>query len=318
MFNVFTYEFNLLMKKIILTLAALLTAATSASVLAWPKSFVNADGSTTTIPAKPVRVLSTSVTVTGTLLAIDAPLIATATDTTGGFFGQWQSVADQRLVKKLWPAGSVNLESAYLEQPDLIVVSKSGADSARNQVKEFQSIAPTIIVDYSTQSWQELAKQLGQALGNELHVEKTVADFDQLVTDAKAQLDLPDGRVNIISYHGPGVTNAVAKSEGAHALLLSDLGFEIESSDDSWHTGPIFHSDFVLVNYEKLTELSAETSFLLEASDERAQSLMSDVVLKNLPSVKNKQVYGLGENTFRVDLYSSREIVKNMLARFGR
>ena len=306
------------MKKIILTAFALLISATSTNAIAWPKSFVNADGSTTTIPTKPVRGLSTSVTVTGTLLAIDAPLIATATDTTGAFFGQWQSVAEQRALKKLWPAGSVNLESAYLEQPDLIVVSKSGADSALNQVKDLQSIAPTIIVDYSTQSWQELAKKLGEALGNEKHVEKKVAEFDQLVADAKTRLDLPYGQVNIISYHGPGVTNAVAKSQGAHALLLSALGFKIESSDDSWHTGPISHSDFAMVNYEKLTELSAETSFLLEASDERARSLMSDVVLKNLPSVKNQQVYGLGENTFRVDLYSSREIVKNMLARFGR
>ena len=306
------------MKKIILTAFALFISATSTNAIAWPKSFVNADGSTTTIPTKPVRVLSTSVTVTGTLLAIDAPLIATATDTTGAFFGQWQSVAEQRALKKLWPAGSVNLESAYLEQPDLIVVSKSGADSALNQVKDLQSIAPTIIVDYSTQSWQELAKKLGEALGNEKHVEKKVAEFDQLIADAKTRLDLPDGQVNIISYHGPGVTNAVAKSQGAHALLLSALGFKIESSDDSWHTGPVSHSDFAMVNYEKLTELSAETSFLLEASDERARSLMSDVVLKNLPSVKNQQVYGLGENTFRVDLYSSREIVKNMLARFGR
>ncbi|MDN3613828.1 MAG: Fe2+-enterobactin ABC transporter substrate-binding protein [Vibrio gallaecicus] len=305
------------MKKIILTLVTVLTATVSTAALAWPKSFVNADGSTTIIPAKPVRVLSTSVSITGTLLAIDAPLIASATDITGGFFGQWQSVANQRSVNKLWPAGSVDIESAYIEQPDLIVVSTSGADSALNQVKELRSIAPTIIVDYSTQSWQELAKQLGDALGSEKHVEDIVAEFDQLVADAKGQLNLPDGRANLISYHGPGVTNAVAQSEGAHALLLSALGFELESPDHSWHTGPAFHSDFVLVNYEKLTQLKAETSFLLEASDERAQSLMSDAVLKNLPSVKNQQVYGLGENTFRVDLYSSRDIIKNMLARFG-
>ena len=305
------------MKKIILTLVTVLTAIVSTAALAWPKSFVNADGSTTIIPAKPVRVLSTSVSITGTLLAIDAPLIASATDITGGFFGQWQSVANQRSVNKLWPAGSVDIESAYIEQPDLIVVSTSGADSALNQVKELRSIAPTIIVDYSTQSWQELAKQLGDALGSEKHVEDIVAEFDQLVADAKGQLNLPDGRANLISYHGPGVTNAVAQSEGAHALLLSALGFELESPDHSWHTGPAFHSDFVLVNYEKLTQLKAETSFLLEASDERAQSLMSDAVLKNLPSVKNQQVYGLGENTFRVDLYSSRDIIKNMLARFG-
>ncbi len=305
------------MKKIILALVAVLTAAASTSALAWPRSFVNADGSTTTITAQPTRVLSTSVTVTGTLLAIDAPLIASATDAAGGFFGQWQEVATERSIKKLWPAGSVDLESAYLEQPDLIVVSKSGADSALNQIKELRSIAPTIVVDYSTQSWQELAKQLGEALGSEKQVEKTVAEFDLLVAKAKTQLNLPEGKANIISYHGPGVTNAVAKPEGAHALLLAALGFQLESPDPNWHTGPAFHSDFLRVNYEKLTQLTAETSFLLEATDQRAQRLMSDEVLQNLPSVKNQQVYGLGENTFRVDLYSSKEIINNMLKRFG-
>ncbi|MDN3680884.1 Fe2+-enterobactin ABC transporter substrate-binding protein [Vibrio tapetis subsp. quintayensis] len=305
------------MKKIILALVVVLTAATSTTALAWPRSFVNADGSTTTIPTNPVRVLSTSVTVTGTLLAIEAPLIASATDTAGRFFGQWQVVANERSVAKLWPAGSVDLESAYLNRPDLIVVSKSGADSALNQIKEFRAIAPTIIVDYSTQSWQDLAKQLGDALGSEKHVEKTVAEFDLLVANTKAQLNLPDGKVNIISYHGAGVTNAVAKPEGAHALLLSALGFQLESPDYNWHTGPLSHSDFLRVNYEKLTLLKAETSFLLEASDQHAQRLMSNKVLKNLPSVKNHQVYGLGENTFRVDLYSSKEIINNMLRRFG-
>ncbi|USD64504.1 Fe2+-enterobactin ABC transporter substrate-binding protein [Vibrio sp. SCSIO 43136] len=305
------------MKKIIFALVVVLTVATSPNVLAWPRSFVNADGSVTTITAKPARVLSTSVTVTGTLLAIDAPLIASATDTVGGFFGQWQVIAHQRSVKKLWPAGSVDLESAYLEQPDLIVVSKSGADSALDQIDEFRAIAPTIVVDYSTQSWQALAKQLGEAMGREKQVEQTVTEFDLLVAQAKAKLNLPDGKVNIISYHGPGVTNAVAKAEGAHALLLASLGFQLESPDPSWHTGATFHSDFLRVNYEKLTQLEAETSFLLEATDQRAKNLMSDEVLKNLPSVKSQQVYGLGENTFRVDLYSSKEIINNMLKRFG-
>ena len=46
-------------------------AATAAAE--WPRVFENADGTTTEIPAQPERILSTAVSVTGTLLAIDAP-----------------------------------------------------------------------------------------------------------------------------------------------------------------------------------------------------------------------------------------------------
>ncbi|MDM9317674.1 Fe2+-enterobactin ABC transporter substrate-binding protein, partial [Escherichia coli] len=40
----------------------------------WPRTFHNADDTVTSIPQQPKRILSTAVSVTGTLLAIDAPL----------------------------------------------------------------------------------------------------------------------------------------------------------------------------------------------------------------------------------------------------
>ena len=113
----------------------------------WPRRFDNADGTQTTLAAAPRRVLSTSVTVSGTLLAIEAPLVASAGSANGRFFDQWAAVARERGLTPLWPAGQVDLEAAYAARPDLIIVSATGADSAREQLDALRAIAPVIVVD---------------------------------------------------------------------------------------------------------------------------------------------------------------------------
>ncbi len=57
---------------------------------------------------KPARIVSTTPSVTGILLAMDAPLVASAATTPSrltdakGFFSQWAKVADQRGVEVLY------------------------------------------------------------------------------------------------------------------------------------------------------------------------------------------------------------------------
>ena len=87
----------------------------------WPRRFDNADGTQTTLVAAARRVLSTSVTVTGTLLAIEAPLVASAGGANGRVFDHGAAVARERGLKALWPAGQVDLEAAYAARPDLII-----------------------------------------------------------------------------------------------------------------------------------------------------------------------------------------------------
>ena len=311
---------------IVLSIIVVLLLSISGSVFAeslpstediYPRTFANADGSTTIIPSKPTRILSTSVTISGTLLAIDAPLVASALTYSGEFFNQWADIAEQRKVEKAWPAGSVDLESTYLYEPDLIVVAWRGGDSARDQLAEFQQIAPTIIVDYTTQSWQEMAMKVGFATGLEWQVQKKIDQFNQFVAHSKTQLRIPEGETNIVAYFGPGATNAVALEDGVHADLLTALGFKMEVQNRKWHDNTVPFSDFMRVHFEMLPQLKAETTFLLEASDDTANRFMQDPILINLPSVKNKQVFGLGKNSFRVDMYSATQIVNHMVELFG-
>ncbi|MBY7982228.1 Fe2+-enterobactin ABC transporter substrate-binding protein [Vibrio fluvialis] len=283
----------------------------------WPRTFLNADGSTTTLNAPAKRILSTSVSITGTLLAVDAPVIASATTTSGDYFAQWRAVAEQRGVERLWPAGSVDLEMAYAFEPDLIIVSLGGADSALGQLNELRQIAPTVVLDYGGQNWQQLAEKIGEVVGIEQQVAAKISQFDDYIAQTRAALTLPKRQANIISYNGPGVTNPIATPHGSHGMLLKSLGFDIEGPNPAWQTGPSRLNDFVRAHYEHLTELTAPTTFLFNATDAKVPQFLNDPVLANLPSVKTGQVYGLGANSFRIDYFSAHEIVDGIRARFG-
>ncbi|WP_353047235.1 Fe2+-enterobactin ABC transporter substrate-binding protein [Sphingobium sp. BHU LFT2] len=280
--------------------------------------FTNADGTVTDIPAKPHRILSTAASVTGTLLAIDAPLIASASAANGQYFPQWAGVAKERGIENIWPAGDVDIEAAIAVEPDLIVVSTGGADSALAQRAELQAIAPTILVDYGSQSWQDLAIQLGKAASLEKQAAARIAAFDRYVADARGKIAVPAGKVNIISYNGSGTTNPIATANGAHGRLLSGLGFTVEDPDPAWHAASEARGDFVWAPYEMLPRLTAATTFLLRANDERVAAFLGDPVLANLPSVRTRQVQSLGANSFRIDYYSATQIVDGIVKTFGK
>lgn len=283
----------------------------------WPRTFTNADGTTTEIPTKPERVFSTSVSVTGTLLAIDAPVVASGSAGNGAFFAQWADVADERDVENAWAAGAADPEAVIAAQPDLIIVSTSGADSEVDLIDEFSRTAPVIVVDYGGQTWQELAQELGEALGIEDQAQSVLDDFDTKVADVAANITVPEGTANIISFNGPGEDNPIARLGGPHADILTALGFEVEDPDVEWHVQDNVRNDFVWAPYEKLVELTSETTFILSADDETAQGFADDPVLANVPSVQAGQVYGLGANSFRIDYFSANEIVDAIAENFG-
>ncbi|MCC4595119.1 Fe2+-enterobactin ABC transporter substrate-binding protein [Xanthomonas campestris pv. phormiicola] len=291
--------------------------APAPAAAAW-REFRNADGSLTAIPRQPRRILSTSVAITGTLLAIDAPVVASASASNGEFFAQWQALARERHVRNAWPAGSVSLEAAMAARPDLIVVSTGGADSALEQLAALRAIAPTIVLDYGDQPWEQLALALGRATGLEAQATRRIDAFQRKLVAARARIAVPAGKANLISYNGAGAANPVATGRSAQARLLAQLGFAIEEPDPRWQVGRDPRSDFVWAPYEQLSGLQAQTTFLLRGGDARVAAFLDDPMLANLPSVRRRQVYALGEDAFRIDYYSACAIVDRLVRQVGR
>ena len=291
----------------------------------WPRTIVHEAGETT-VDAKPENIVSTTLSVTGTLLAIDAPVAATAytpaqggTADETGFFTQWADVAVERSVEPLYPIGEFDLEAVIAQDPDLIVVSTSGNDSVLDQYETLSGIAPTIVVNYGDQSWQDLAKELGEATGREQEAADVVEKFDAKVAETAEKLAIEDGATASIVSYNPGKPSPVGKSTGPHAQLLQALGFSIAEPDEQYDTSAQKREDFSFSSYEGLAESATGSyTFLISADDRKAEAFTADPTLANVPGVVNGKVYPLGLASFRLDYYSSTAIVDWFGNTFGQ
>lgn len=177
----------------------------------WPRTIKTEDGDVK-LDKQPKKIVSTSTTLTGTLLSIDAPVVAsgaTAPNSAGlsddvGFFNQWSKEAKKKGVKKLWDNASPDPEKVIEYDPDLIIVSKNAGDSVTDGLDKLKQIAPVIVLDYGKQSWQSVTKTLGKATGHEKQATDVIDKFDKNVAEAKKELKLPEGETSSFIPFGDG------------------------------------------------------------------------------------------------------------------
>ncbi|MBO2026067.1 hypothetical protein J4733_28915 [Klebsiella pneumoniae] len=104
-------------------------------------------------------------TLTGSLLAIDAPVVASGATTAN-------HVADSRLSAPVERGcqspqagaaaiGEPSAEAVAAQMPDLIPVSATGGDSALPLYDQLKTIAPTLVINYDDKSWQTLLTSWG-------------------------------------------------------------------------------------------------------------------------------------------------------------
>lgn len=303
--------------------SAATTAPSDAGEGAWPRTVTDEHGELT-LEAKPQRIVSTSPSITGTLLAMGAPVVSTAAAVAGpltddkGFFSQWADVADEKGVEVLYSDFQFDMEAIIAADPDLVIVSTSGADSVADHYDQIAAEYPTLLVDYSKQTWQELATELGAATGLEDDAAAAAADFDDYAADAAAKITAPEGGVSIVSYNGAGNDSAVGKLTGPHAQLMESLGLDVVEGPDDLDTSDQARSDFIFVTLENLSAaIGGESVFLLTGTEDTVAAFESDPVLANLPAVQKGQVHPLGPTSFRIDYYSGKQFIDAVVDALG-
>ncbi|UOR00343.1 Fe2+-enterobactin ABC transporter substrate-binding protein [Leucobacter allii] len=294
---------------------------TPASAEGWPRTIVH-DAGETEIPDEPLTIVSTSVTLTGSLLAIDAPVTASAATGVGpitddqGFFRQWADVAADRGVEVLYPDLTLDLEAVELAEPDLIVGSSIGADATAEAYDQLSEIAPTIMIDYGTHDWREILDQLGEATGHEAEAGRTLDDFDAWVAEQAADLEPVAGPVTALSYNGAD-PSMIFEPNSSQAELLTALGFEYAGAPDE--VVAEHRSDASSVTPENLPTALGDKSALFMVSIERdgVDGVTSDPLLANARAVADDTVVPLGATSFRIDPYSARLLVEAVVEAFG-
>lgn len=304
----------------------------------WPRSvdsLVVSDGKATDktekveIPNQPRKIVSTSVTVTGSLLAINAPVVATGGGQPGpvateeGFFTQWADVAKERNVESLYIL-EPNVEKILAQQPDLILVSAAGADSATAAYDQLKEIAPVVVVDYSNQSWEDLMTQLGEATGHESEAQQALDDFASRTAKVKEAITLPAQPTNFVLTLPAGKGLNFWTTESAQGRLLKELGFDLlQPSTDLADTSGQWakRKDVTHVVAENVDKaLGGKTVLVMSADgiEDPAKQLKSDTQLANTEAVSNDAIYAMEPDLFRMDYYSALSLLEQVEKHFGK
>jgi ABC-type Fe2+-enterobactin transport system substrate-binding protein len=291
----------------------------------WPRTITDSHG-THTFEQAPQRIVSTSVTLTGSLLAIDAPVIASGATTPGnrmgdaqGFLRQWGDVAKERNVQRLY-IGEASAEAVAAQMPDLILISATGGDSALALYEQLSAIAPTLVINYDDKSWQQLLTQLGGITGHEKQAAGRIASFDKHLSEAKMHMALPPQPVTALVYTPASHSANLWTSESAQGKLLQQLGFTLSTLPATIQASKSMgkRHDIVQLGGENLAAgLNGESLFLFASDDKDATALENNPLLSHLPAVQHKQVYALGTETFRLDYYSATQILERMSKLFA-
>ena len=296
----------------------------SAYAADWPRQVTDVRGNHT-LEHKPERIVSTSVTLTGSLLAIDAPVVASGATTPNnrvaddqGFLRQWGDVAKARKLTRLY-IGEPNAEAVAAQMPDLILISATGGDSALALYDQLSPIAPTLIINYDDKSWQSLLTQLGEITGQEKQAAARIAEFDKQLAVVKQQLKLPPQPVSALVYTAAAHRANLWTPESAQGKMLEQLGFTLATLpgglQPSQSQGK--RHDIIQLGGENLAAgLNGEALFLFAGDEKDEQAIYANPLLAHLPAVKNKRVWALGTETFRLDYYSAMLVLERLNALF--
>lgn len=291
----------------------------------WPRSVdsIAVDNGTPTgeteeveIPGKPEKIVSTAATLTGSLLSIDAPVVGSGTAAVGptsddkGFFSQWAGIADENDVEPVGELQDIDFEKVINQDPDLIVVSAFGADSALPLYDRLKDVAPTVVLDYSDKDWTEVTTQLGEITGHEDEAADAIQDFQDRATEVSGNIEEPEQPVQFVLPTPDGNLNFMT-AESAQGRIIEELGWDLDvpgegvARTDGDYAG---RTDVVQVTAENLDKgLTGRTVFATNADPGSSVSskLEAQPAARGTYAVENDRVFEFGAETFRIDFYSA-------------
>ena len=296
-------------------------SAAASPKVTWPVTIKGDDGVDVEIKAEPKSIVSTSVTLTGSLLALDAPVVASTpakkkdekTDD-NGFFTQWSKQATDKGVKAIDGTEDNLAQTVAGSNPDLIIVAKTGQDSAVKVVESLRQLeVPVLVIDYGSHSWQDVTKTLGQATGRQAKADAVVKDYTTKAEKAKSAISVPKGATSVFTVPGDGTKGANAFTEEApQAQLLKDLGFTIAAVPDSVKGDQSMgeRKDIVQLSPENVQAGLTGENWVVIAADETAKNaITTNETFSSAAPVTGGKVQYMPPSSFRLDYYSALEML---------
>ncbi|MEM8529529.1 MAG: ABC transporter substrate-binding protein [Chloroflexota bacterium] len=274
----------------------------------------------TAVPTRATRIVSISISVTGPLLAADAPVIGSqgSTELTGdptGFFPAYADVARERDVQLLYESFEPNIETIAAMQPDVIIGSADDAAGGPSidVYEQLSAIAPTLLFNFVDKSWQDIFVQVAEAVGYGNEARARLTQYDELESEIATTITLPPQPTSIVTKSPADPNFYLIPPDFSTSVLLAGIGFEIvEPPGYEPGMGFIPMSDELIA--DAITGRSLfyiEVAGVVPLAELRQQPLWGQI-----PAVRDGHAYVLPFQAVRPDPYVAPALLRDLQERF--
>ena len=275
----------------------------------------------TEVPTRATRIVSISISVTGPLLAADAPVIGSqgSTELTGdptGFFPAYAEVARERDVQLLYDSFEPNLETIAAMQPDVIIGSADDAagEPSIQVYEQLSAIAPTLLFNFVDKSWQDIFVEVAEAVGYGNEARARLTEYEGLESEIAATITLPPQPTSMVTKTPADPNFYLIPPDFSTSVLLAGIGFEIVEPPD-YEPG----MGFVPVSDELIADaITGRSLFYIEvAGAVPLAELRQQPLWGQIPAVRDGHAYVLPFQAVRPDPYVAPALLRDLQERFG-
>lgn len=227
------------MNKLIAALAALIVMALPAQAQDFPVTLEHIYGETT-VPAKPVRVVSAGMHEHDFLYALGIAPVGVKEWWGEHPYATWPWAEAARAALNATPevmtSDGINLEWVAAQKPDLIVATYVDMDEA--MYRQLSQIAPTVVTpkDFTLWStpWRDEFRFIDRATsGNTAKSDEIIAGFDARYAAVRAEYPQLQGKTGTNIYYDPATGFTVWGSKDLASRFLIDLGLTFPPALDA-------------------------------------------------------------------------------------
>lgn len=253
------------------------------------RTVTDAMGHEVTIPANPKRVLASYLE--DNLVALGVTPVAQWSVANGIQDYLQGSLQDVPTIPHDLP-----FEQVASFEPDLIILDSADMASG-DKYEQYSKIAPTYVIgSEQNNDWRDELLKIGEVLGKEEDAQKAIDDYDAKAAEAKAALSEAVGDESAAAiWLVADQFYMVSEDLSSGTVMYDDLGLavpEVVKEISATGTG-----NWLPISLEKLAELDADHLFLINSDKGAGGEALNDPLWKNIPAVKNGNVYEFGADT---------------------
>jgi iron complex transport system substrate-binding protein len=246
----------------------------------FPVEITHAYG-TTTIPAKPQRIVALGYNDIAVADAAGAPIVGAVRNYSPDGTGDPNlpyvrtPLSAEVLGIQQDATGGVNLEKVASYRPDLILAVSSAMVLDRATYERLSGVAPVVVYQNTLygSSMQDDARQIGRAIGETEKVEALIAESDATVSALRAELPSLAERTYLFGQARGDILPMVVGEQNLSTVFMRSLGLNVPQNFRDAPATAALAPGTVGVSYEQVGQLDeADALFItFAAGDDRAR-----------------------------------------------